>query len=376
MQAPPRALPPHTASLRDPGAPSPAPEPATFAVPCQPLDFDGTARLSDDALRAMARSAPEPGARLAAIWRLMIRGQALPQDPPTEGIRMLTLINLATQQDLDLLAGLLALDPSSDVRVRAADMLWRVARDRDRVVGPLAARLADEPSLDVIQHILALRPVLPLGHVRPSLPGLLAHPLVHARLVGWRFWLDHGGGFEPELIARLRAESNDDLRAWCALRWAPTGAHAEMLAEATAHAGAAREIILALVKKRVTFPLAEVVPLLVLERPGAGKAPALVQTPLDRADRARLMALLDKLPPELPSYRSALYIRAWRESVDMMLGLWQLLATTFEASDAPPPEDLDRAWARGIEARLGPQPEEDSELAEIMRRVLVALRRR
>jgi hypothetical protein len=50
-------------------------------------------------------------------------------------------VNLATQQDLELLEVVFRFDPCDGVRAQAAIFLWRAARDRDRVVRLLLSGL-------------------------------------------------------------------------------------------------------------------------------------------------------------------------------------------------------------------------------------------
>lgn len=161
-----KALPSRTESSPAIEGPSQgAPEERLAPRPIDPVDFDGTAALSDGVLRTQARDGGAPGVRLAACWRLMVRGQALPQTAPTEGVRLLTLMNLATLQDLELLEVLVCFDPCASVRAQAATLLWRVTRDRDRVVSLLVSRLRAETSPEVVKHLLALQPPLPPDQV-------------------------------------------------------------------------------------------------------------------------------------------------------------------------------------------------------------------
>ena len=84
------------------------------------VEFIGNHALSDDELRVIALESSDSRAKLAACWRMMIRGQAIPQVEPTEGVRGLTLLNLATVQNIEILGVVLELDPSATVRARAS----------------------------------------------------------------------------------------------------------------------------------------------------------------------------------------------------------------------------------------------------------------
>lgn len=179
----------------------PTAEPVT-----EPLDFEGTATLSEAALRTQASTSDHPGARLAACWRLMIRDQALPRSAPTEGIRLLTLMNLATQQDLELLEVLVCLDPSSAVRAQAATLIWRVARDRDRVVDLLVSRLQRDLSLEVLVHLLTLVPSLPFEKTRSMARSHMDHPSIDVRRASRDHWLQNGG--EPDNLPPLERTSD------------------------------------------------------------------------------------------------------------------------------------------------------------------------
>lgn len=120
-----------------------------------------------DAELASAIDDEDPDRRLAACWRVMLRQQSLPTTAPDDGVRLLLLVNLAAVQSLDRLETLAVLDPCASVRAAAATLLWRVARDRDRVVDVLVARLACERAGAVLVSLLQLDPSLPMDRVRP-----------------------------------------------------------------------------------------------------------------------------------------------------------------------------------------------------------------
>lgn len=296
MPTHPKALPSRGSQITSADPDALAPQRTAAESTVEPLDFDATAALSDAALRARAREAPAPGARLAACWRLMIRGQALPQTAPTEGIRLLTLINLATQQDLELLEVLLCFDPCSDVRAQAADLLWRVARDRDRVVDRLVSRLQQESSAAVITHLLTLQPSLPADRIGNVVRSHLRHASLEVRQASWNWWLPRAEPMDAPMIAALESEPSPELRAWCLSRWAERPDHPRMLHLARAQPLAAGEVLDALFQAKRSFPLADLSPL--LAHCPVDAVLRLARGPFDAADRRLLVSLTGLLPKD------------------------------------------------------------------------------
>lgn len=313
----------------------------------QPLDFDGTAALSEAELRSLATNAKAPGARLAACWRLMIRGQALPSRAPSEGVRRLTLLNLATQQDLELLEVLLCLDPSSGVRAQAAMLLWRVARDRDRVVELLVSRLAKETSQEVLLQLLELDPALPFEKIRPMARSYLSHPSLEMRRAGWNHWVQNGAPIDEEVGCLVWAEPSPDLQAWCLRRWAEGPDPRAMLRAAQEHRPAVRQVLDALSRAGRSLQLAEVWPL--LDDYNVEPALKLVRGPFDAVDRARLVSLTGLLlPPSAPPRSPGAPRRA---GAHRPIGrqLWRCLESAYSGLEASALTDRERAWASLLE---------------------------
>ncbi|MBK6918199.1 MAG: hypothetical protein IPH07_12425 [Deltaproteobacteria bacterium] len=198
----------------------------------------------------------DPDRRLAACWRVMLRQQSLPTTPPDDGVRLLLLVNLAAVQSLDLLETLAVLDPCASVRAAAATLLWRVARDRDRVVDVLVARLACERSSAVLVSLLQLVPPLPIDRVRAMVRRHADHPASDVRGAAEALWQASGApplsayehrwhasvrarafalwsasdrGDRADLVARLRSEVDANVRACVFGLWARSDGYAELL---------------------------------------------------------------------------------------------------------------------------------------------------
>ena len=390
MTSRPKALPVRAESLvAVRGEPSRSFEDGSFEGPLgdaavQPLDFDGTEALSETELRWLAVNAKAPGTRLAACWRLMIRGQALPNRAPSEGIRRLTLINLATQQDLELLEVLLCLDPSSGVRAQAATLLWRVARDRDRVVEMLVSRLGKETSPEVLLQLLELKPALPLEKVRTVARSYLSHPSLEMRRAGWNHWVQAGGPIGEDVASVIWAESSPDLRAWCLREWAEGPDHPAMLRAAQEHPTAVGQVLAALFRTGRSFRLEEVWPL--LDDCDVEAALRLVRGPFDAIDRARLVSLTGLLlPPSAPSGSPGAPRRGGpRKRIGEQL--WRCLESAYSGIDEHSLTDRERAWASLFEKQVeasgqSPRPErprrslDRGSRADDARRLLGLLRR-
>jgi hypothetical protein len=337
-----KALPRRTSSPLDGDGPTgPAPESQATNAPVawvRPVDFDGTAALSDRALRERAREARDPGVRLAACWRLMVRGQAVPQTEPPEGVRLLTLVNLATQQDLELLEVVFRFDPCDGVRAQAAIFLWRAARDRDRVVRLLLSGLRREASPEVIGQLLALEPGLPADEVRDVVRDHVRHPSEALRRAAWQWWFDRGEPNDERSSDALGSEPSRELRAWCLSRWAEGPDFQSLLAHAVKHPGLLSDTLSALHEAGHSFPIAELGPL--LDEHPTEAVLRLAGGPFDAASRRRLVALAGLLPP-------------WQlRGSRLDQHLWGCLRAAYAPSDSFALTDEERAWADGLEAEL------------------------
>lgn len=342
-----KALPPHSDVLVDarpdlasPGSATPAP------APLQPLDFDGTVTLSDATLRAIACESPVPGARLAASWRLLIRGQALPTGAPGEGLRCLTLLNLATQQDLEILEVLLCLDPSAIVRGQAAVLLWRVARDRDRVVDRLVSQVRDERAPEVLVQLLSLVPSLPFGRTQSIARAYLGHPSLDVRRASWSYWLQSGGSMEPSVTAFLWDEPSRELCAACLRRWANDPGHAEMLREVGRRPGAAGAVLEALTLAGRSFRLTEMSAL--LDDRHLDAALRIARRPFDATDRRILVSLTGLVGLGHDAGPEGADTRPWHDSPRIGWigeGLWRCLREAYSCCDALALTEEEKNWA-------------------------------
>ncbi len=210
--------------------------------------------LHDNALES-AVSGDDADRRLAACWRLMLRGQALPSEAPSDGVRLMLLVNLASVQALVQLEALVQLDPSAAVRASAATLMWRVARDRDRVVELLLARLEAEQAPAVLAALLSLTPPLPAERVRTVVRTLVDHRVTDVHTAAEQLWRAMGGtDLAPHLERRAaivraaagalwRGHADDDAALAEAIRrepdpevrraalelWARSDAHATLL---------------------------------------------------------------------------------------------------------------------------------------------------
>lgn len=210
--------------------------------------------LPDDALES-AVSGDDADRRLAACWRLMLRGQALPSDAPSDGVRLMLLVNLASVQSLELLEVLVQLDPSAAVRASAVTLMWRVARDRDRVVELLLARLEAERAPAVLVALLSLTPPLPAERVRTLVRTYVDHRAADVRTAAERLWHAIGGTDLPPHLERraaivraaagalwqghadddaalaeaIRREPDPEVRRATLDLWASSDAHAKLL---------------------------------------------------------------------------------------------------------------------------------------------------
>lgn len=175
---------------------------STCATPERALKFFRA--LPDDALES-AVSGDDADRRLAACWRLMLRGQALPAGAPSDGMRLMLLVNLASVQALELLEVLVQLDPGAAVRASAVTLMWRVARDRDRVVDLLVARLEAEQAPAVLVALLSLTPPLPPERVRTLVRTYVDHRATDVRTAAERLWHAIGGTDLPPHLERRAA---------------------------------------------------------------------------------------------------------------------------------------------------------------------------
>ena len=352
MTTQPKALPPRAESspVADRGPPS-APEAGPASVAVAPVDFDATALLSDEALRARACEAPDPGARLAACWRLMVRRQAVPQTAPAEGVRLLTLINLATLQDLELLEVVLCFDPCGGVRAQAAILLWRVARDRDRVVSLLLSRLRSDTSPDVIGQLLTLEPVLPPDRVCDVVRTFVRHSSDGLRRVAWRWWFDHGEPNDASMLEAIWSEPSRDLRAWCLSKWAAGPQYQSLLQRAADHPGGLDDALDALRQAARTFTVTELAPL--LDRRPVWAVLGLAGEPYGIEARRLLVSLTRVLPPG----RS--------HGARLNDALWRCLRSAYAPGRVPALTDEERAWVSTLEAELATAERQAADLEEV-----------
>jgi hypothetical protein len=297
------------------------------SAPLQPLDYDGTVTLPEATLRSMACESPVPGARLAASWRLLVRGQALPPGAPGEGLRCLLLLNLATQQDLEILEVLLCLDPSPKVRGQAAILLWRVARDRDRVVDRLASQLEKEEVADVLVQLLSLVPALPFEKTRSIARSLLRYPS-----------LDFG-----------RAK----VRAWCLQRWANDPSHADMIRDVGKYPEPTGAVLEALALAGRSFRLTEMSTL--LDHRHLDAVLRIARRPFDVTDRRILVSLTGFLAPGRDAGPDGADGRSWRRPPRVgRIGkaLWGCLREAYLAHDAPELTEEEKTWASVLREQI------------------------
>lgn len=234
-----------------------------------------------DAELASAVDDEDPDRRLAACWRVMLRQQSLPTTPPDDGVRLLLLVNLAAVQSLDRLETLAVLDPCASVRAAAATLLWRVARDRDRVVDVLVARLACERASAVLVSLLQLDPSLPMDRVRaivrrhaddprddvrgaavalwhasgaPTLAHYDDRHRASVRARAFELWSTHDARDAAGLVAHLRDEHDADVRACVFGLWARSD-HYAALVPLLSHAELRCEVLAAWARhgRRVAF---------------------------------------------------------------------------------------------------------------------------
>jgi hypothetical protein len=338
-----KALPTRAESLVNAqGEPSRSSEGPPDQPGVEPIDFDGTATLSDSALRMRVGESNAPGVRLAACWRLMLRNQALPQRSPGEGIRRLILINLATQQDLELLEVLLCLDPDGGVRAQTAILLWRVARDRDRVVGLLVSRLQEDASPEVLRQLLTLEPALPFERTQSMARSYLSHPSVEVRREGWSYWIRSGGPIDERVADLVWREPSRDLRAWCLLRWAERPDYSVILRNAPGHPAAMRDALDALFQARRCFRVADLSPL--LDDCEVEAVLRIARGPFDASER-RLLISLTGLTDRDGSKR--------RTAAPLWIGeqLWRCLRSAYSVDELPLTSE-EIAWTAFLEERI------------------------
>jgi hypothetical protein len=173
-----------------------------WMLPRDAVDARFAALGDEDVVASLASE--DPCTRLAACWRLMTRDQALGAAPPTDGVRLLLIVNVASVQDLRMLEILAELDPCPTVRAAADTSLWRVARDRDRVVAFLVARLAVERAPAVLVALLDLVPALPFELSSGSLQPLLENRSNEVRRRAMRLWIDADADDTPLADAIIR----------------------------------------------------------------------------------------------------------------------------------------------------------------------------
>jgi hypothetical protein len=322
--------------------PTPLDSAPLCAVPLQPVDFDGTLTLPEATLRAIARDSTAPGARLAAAWRLMMRGQALPTGAPGEGLRGLTLLNLATQQDLEILEVLVCLDPAPSVRAQASLLLWRVARDRDRVVDRLVAQLGSDEAPDVVNQLLSLVPSLPFEKTRSLALAYLCHPSLDVRRASWNYWFENGGSMESAVTALIWREPSRELHAWCLSRWANDASHADMLRDVEKHPEAKGAVVEAISRAGRVFPLTAMSTL--LHHSHLDTVLRIARRPFDVADRRILVSLTGLTAFESGRGRPRL---AWIGDA-----LWRCLHEAYSSQDASTLTGEEKTWVAILEEEI------------------------
>jgi hypothetical protein len=255
---------------------------------------------------------------------------------PGEGLRCLTLLNLATQQDLELLEVLLCLDPSPSVRAQAAVLLWRVSRDRDRVVDRLVAQLGKEEAPDVLVQLLSLVPALPFEKTRSVARSHLCHPSLDVRRASWRYWLHTGGPMDPSVADFVWREPSRELRAWCLQRWANDPSYADMMRDLGKHPEATGAALEALSLAGRTFRLTDLPAL--LDHRHLDAMLRVVRGPFDIADRRILVSLTGLLAPGRDAGPDGADGRPWYRSPRIgWIGqeLWRCLNEAYSGHDAP-----------------------------------------
>lgn len=351
---------------------------STWATPERALAFFRA--LPDGALER-AVSGDDADRRLAACWRLMLRGQALPSDAPSDGVRLMLLVNLASMQALDLLEVLVQLDPCAAVRASAVTLLWRVARDRDRVVELLLARLEAEQAPAVLVALLSLTPPLPAERVRTVVRTLVDHRVADVRTAAERLWHAIGGTDLPPHLERraaivrvaagalwqghadddaalaeaIRREPDPEVRRAALDLWAGSDAHATLLPW-LAVPPLRDDGLAALAASGRRYRLDEVAH--VIDDGDPDDTLRLVQGPFPPGARARLLAMSGALDPTRPTAASTELLRC-------------LSAARWDASEtAEDREHIDalRRGLEGVRARLqaiadskGPADPEDWE---------------
>ncbi len=301
----PKQLASEAESLRRAGEPDPieaAPVDAAV-LPSEVIDARFAA-LSADALAAAVHS-DDPCTRLAAGWRLLVRDQALGTAPPTDGLRLMLLVNVASVQDLDLLVVLAVLDPSPAVRGAALTFLWRVARDRDRVVALLASRMAVERARTPLLALFDVDPPLPFARIVDGVRVQLEHPMAEIRARALHACIANSDD-EAVVAAAILREPDRALRT-AALGQRARAEHPERMLRWIAAPALAVDALAALVGGKRRFSLAAVAHL--LDAAHLESVLALVEGPYTAADRERLFEFTRALDEGAPTQTSPALMR-------------------------------------------------------------------
>jgi hypothetical protein len=267
------------------------------------------AQLSDEGLAA-ALIAEDPHTRIAAYWRRMVRDQALGNAPPTDGVRLMLLVNLASVQELEVLEVFAELDPCPTVRAAAVTFLWRVARDRDRIVALLLARLAVERAPGPLLALFDLTPALPFARALDSLQSHLVHPVADVRERAIRVWIATEGDGAP-LAAAILHEPDRALRL-AALDRCARSEHPERMLPWISAPTVTRDALAALAAAQRRFPLAAVAHL--IDPRHLEEVLRLVSGPFGPEDRERLLDLTQAFDTEASTHTSPELMRCLTEA--------------------------------------------------------------
>lgn len=309
----PKQLAQHAASLLRPSATIPTPSDAdldgepTLALEIVAARFSALADADLDG----ALDSSDPATRLAACWRVMVREQALRNTPPDDGLRLLLSINLASTQDLRSLEVAAALDPCPTVRAAALTSMWRVARDRDRVLAFVLSRLGAERSEAPLLALFELTPPLPMGLATAALAPQLASRSLEVRVRAVRAWLAHDQD-DATLLAAVAGEPDAAVRL-AVIDSVQRAGHDARLLRWAADPGLRHDVLQAFAHARRELPFAAVAHLLdddddcdaVLER---------VVGPYDDDARARLLALTGVDEPGATLRASPTLLRCIRDA--------------------------------------------------------------